>query len=56
MNVKIKKIPKGYRLRPETHELIKRLQNMLDTSIDTVIYKACSEYYIKLKKIYNESN
>jgi len=49
METKPKKISKGYRLRPETHKLIKRIQNLLDTSSDSVIYKACLEYYNKIK-------
>jgi len=49
METRPKKISKGYRLRPETHKLIKRIQNLLDTSSDSVIYKACLEYYNKIK-------
>lgn len=48
---KTRKISKGYRLKPETHELIKVLQEMFDTSADTIIYKACEKYYNqKVKK------
>lgn len=54
MKAKSKKISKGYRLKPETHQLIKRLQILLDTSSDSVIYKACSEFYIKIKSNYKK--
>jgi hypothetical protein len=43
------KYSKGYRLRPETHELISRIQRRLDTSSDSVLFNACREYYIKIK-------
>ena len=50
LKTKSKKISKGYRLKPETHELIKNIQKLLDTSSDSVIQKACEEYYKKIKK------
>lgn len=51
---KIRKISKGYRLKPETHELIKVLQEMFDTSADTIIYKACEQYYNQMVKKNNK--
>ncbi len=50
MKTKPKKISKGYRLKPETHELIKVLQEMFDTSADTIIYNACELYYNQIVK------
>lgn len=50
MESKPKKISKGYRLKPETHKLIKGLQEMFDTSADTIIYKACNLYYDQIVK------
>ena len=50
MKIKTEKISKGYRLKPETHELVKKLQILLDTSSDSVINKACEEYYKKIIK------
>ncbi|MBK8381099.1 MAG: hypothetical protein IPL16_04265 [Ignavibacteria bacterium] len=38
---KIKKVAKGYRLKPRTHSLIKKLQSILQTDQDTVIGRAC---------------
>ncbi len=56
MKSKSEKISKGYRLKPETHELVKKIQKMLDTSSDSVIYKACEEYYKKITtKKYDEN-
>jgi len=49
MKKKTVKISKGYRLRPETHELINRIQKILDTSSDSVINIACRDYYNKIK-------
>lgn len=50
MKSKSKKISKGYRLKPETHDLVKSLQEMFDTSTDTIISRACKLYYEQIVK------
>lgn len=37
---------KGYRLKPETHSLIKKMQGMMNASQEQVISKAL-KYYIR---------
>ena len=44
-----KKIAKGYRLKPEIHDMIKDIQKMLDGDIDYAVNTAC-------KKFINEIN
>lgn len=38
---KVKKVAKGYRLKPKTHFLIKEIQEMLQIDQDAVISRAC---------------
>ena len=42
------KISKGYRLSPATHELIYRIQYLLNSDLDTAISRACQRYYRQL--------
>ncbi|MBL8015931.1 MAG: hypothetical protein JNK43_01570 [Ignavibacteria bacterium] len=44
------KISKGYRLLPETHELIYRIQFLLGSDQDTAISRACRKYFNYLKQ------
>jgi len=44
------KISKGYRLLPETHELIYRIQFLLGSDLDTAISRACRKYFNYLKQ------
>ena len=43
-------ITRGYRLRPETHRLIKQVKDYLRTSHDKILSDALKLYYIELKK------
>ncbi|HMQ79522.1 MAG TPA: hypothetical protein PKE39_02175 [Ignavibacteria bacterium] len=47
------KISKGYRLSPETHNMIKQIQNILNVNTDVVLNKACSRF---LTEIQNNKN
>jgi len=42
-------ISKGYRLKPETHELIKKIQKQLKVSRDRVISEALKHYSKKIE-------
>jgi len=44
------KISKGYRLKPETHEKIKKVKIILDSDTDYALNKACEKL---LKEIEN---
>lgn len=46
----IQTVPKGYRLKPSTHELIKRIQLRLHSTQDNVISSALKLYRSQLKK------
>lgn len=43
------KISKGYRLSPETHNMIKQIQNLLNVNTDIVLNKACSKFLIEIQ-------
>ena len=47
---KIKKVSKGYRLRPKTHELIRELKKYLKGTADDSIYLACKKLLEEIKK------
>lgn len=47
---KVKKISKGYRLKPDTHSLIKEIQEILQVDQDAVITKACRMLYKEMKR------
>jgi hypothetical protein len=44
------KISKGYRLKPSTHNLIKKIQLLFNYTQDKVISSALRMYYQQLKK------
>ncbi|KXK42809.1 MAG: hypothetical protein UZ05_CHB002002923 [Chlorobi bacterium OLB5] len=41
---KTKKISKGYRLKPETHRLIDKVQKMIKSDYDQTLSVLCNEY------------
>lgn len=43
------KISKGYRLSPETHNMIKQIQSILNVNTDIVLNKACSKFLIEIQ-------
>ncbi|MBN8584394.1 MAG: hypothetical protein J0M37_04805 [Ignavibacteria bacterium] len=43
---KDKKISKGYRLRPETHKMITKVQKILKTDYDDTLTALCA-YFLK---------
>ncbi len=45
-----RKISKGYRLKPSTHNLIKKIQLQFNYTQDKVISSALRIYYQQLKK------
>ena len=46
---KISSVARGYRLKPETHRLIKMVKDNLKTSHDKILNDALKFYYIELK-------
>jgi hypothetical protein len=44
------KISKGYRLKAETHEKIKKLKNIFKTDSDYILNRACEELLMGIKK------
>lgn len=51
-----KTVPRGYRLKPETHKLIARIQRIMKASADEVINKACSQYFEEINNLSGKSN
>jgi hypothetical protein len=49
-NKKTCKRTRGYRLKPETHQLIVKIQRILKSDQDMAIAGACSMYYAELSK------
>jgi len=49
-------VSKGYRLKPATHKLIKKVQRLLNTSQDTVISTAVKNLANKFRSNNKESN
>lgn len=45
-----KKISKGYRLKPYTHELINKIRILIRSDYNTVLSRACKHYYRELMK------
>jgi hypothetical protein len=41
---------RGYRLKPETHSMIVKIQNLLGSDQDEVIASACTLLYAELQK------
>ncbi len=46
---RVKTVPRGYRLKPETHKLIARIQKLMNASAEEVINEACRKHYEELK-------
>jgi len=46
---KINKISKGYRLKPETHKLVHRIQRTINGDQDEAITAACLAYFNALQ-------
>jgi hypothetical protein len=46
---KVSKRTRGYRLKPETHMMIVKIQNLLGSDQDEVIASACTMLYNDLK-------
>jgi len=44
-NNRVESIAKGYRLKPETHKLIAKLQRKIKGTKDEAISRACSAFY-----------
>lgn len=53
---RIKTVPRGYRLKPETHKLIARIQKLMNAKADEVINTACKKHYENIKNISNNIN
>ena len=51
MEKKEMKISKGYRLRPETHKMIKQIQNILNVNTDVVLNEVCSKFLTDIQNI-----
>ena len=49
-NVIDRKIAKGYRLKPETHKIIKRIQNLLRGDIDYTLSTVCGKFLRETKQ------
>lgn len=52
---KNRKISKGYRLRPQTHRLISKVQKLLKGDYDDVLWLLCNEYIIKTENNIKEN-
>jgi hypothetical protein len=48
-------IAKGYRLKPQTHKLIKKIQKQLKGSQEEIISEALKSYSIKLRNGKNQN-
>ncbi len=53
---KINKISKGYRLKPETHNLVYKIQEMINGDQDEAIANACRMYFKELTRQQPKSN
>jgi hypothetical protein len=47
---KVKKIAKGYRLKPETHKMIREIQKCIRGSLDDSINLACKRLLKEIKE------
>lgn len=52
---KVITIAKGYRLKPETHSLVKKIQKLLKGSQESVISEALKYYHTKINIKQNNS-
>ena len=50
-NKKTESITRGYRLKPETHRLIKLVKDSMGINHDKILSDALKSYYLELKKI-----
>jgi hypothetical protein len=50
---KVIKISKGYRLKPSTHKVIHKIQELISGDQDMAVGNACRKYYRELKKKLN---
>ena len=50
LKTKSKKKTRGYRLKPETHKLISKIQKILKSDQDEAIAGACNLFYSELIK------
>jgi hypothetical protein len=41
-------VSRGYRLKPETHSLVSRVQKKIDGTKDEVISRACKMLYLRI--------
>lgn len=44
----VKTVPRGYRLKPQTHKLIAKIQRIMNASAEEVINTACRKHYEEL--------
>jgi len=44
------KISKGYRLKPSTHKIIYKIQELISGDQEMAVGNACRKYYHELKK------
>lgn len=44
------KISKGYRLKPSTHKIIYRIQELISGDQEMAVGNACRKYYRELKR------
>ena len=49
-NQENRKIAKGYRLKPETHKMIRKIQNYVRGDLDYAINSACRKFLNELKQ------
>ncbi len=52
-NREMRKVAKGYRLKPETHKMIRKIQNYVRGDLDYAINSACRKF---LKEIKQDNN
>jgi hypothetical protein len=45
---KINKVSKGYRLKPETHKLVNKIQKSINGDRDEAVAAACAAYFNNL--------
>ncbi len=53
---KLNKISKGYRLKPETHNLVYKIQEIINGDQDEAIANACRMYYNKISSRQTKDN
>lgn len=53
-NINDRKTAKGYRLKPETHKMIRNIQNLLRGDLDHAINTACKKFLNELRQNNNQ--